>query len=392
MVYPAIIRVSSLKNYRVSMRLNIALSYSSFFNCTNMKKKFTLAACITVLTCFSLSAVAQSTITFTGIPSDNDWSSPTNWDLLRIPQNGDVIIIPSNKRAVITQQVGPLDNAIIKIQSRGKLVVGTAAKNGSLLLTGNSVISLEKLTGQAGGEITTGLFEPQLNVVKINNVLKLDGVTIYPFPLGGRGTVDGPARADNTTGSGVTGFVFGALPVVLTSFEAVLTSNKQVSLRWTTAQEINTDHFTIERSSDGADWKPIINVNANGNSSLPRSYSATDITPLKGANLYHLRVVDQDGTVTISPVKLVRKNEAAVITVYPNPASDVINITTGNPTHENWKIRILNMSGQELVMKIVSKGTTTASIPINNLKGGVYFVQVNDGVNEQTNKVVIANR
>ncbi len=340
----------------------------------------------------SFPGLAQTTITFTGIPSDNDWSSPTNWDLQRVPQNGDIIIIPSNKRAVITQQVGDLDNVIIKIQSRGKLSIGTSAKNGGLSLTGNSVISLEKTTGQAGGEITTGLFNTQLNTVKINGVIKLDGNTIYPFPMGGRGTVDGPARADNTTGSGNNGFVFGALPVVLSKFEAVLTSNKQVSIRWTTAQEINTDHFTIERSHDGTDWKPVVSITANGNSSLPVNYSAADITPLKGANLYRLRTTDQDGTVTISPVKLVRWNEAAVITVYPNPASETINITTGNSTRDNWKIRILSMSGQELVVKIVSKGTTTAAIPINNLKDGVYLVQVNDGVNEQTNKVIISHR
>jgi len=356
-----------------------------------MKKKFTRAALIAVLAMIGNYSRAQSVITFVGNSSSNDinWDSAYNWDLHRKPQSGDTIIIPNGLSVEVTQSYNNLADVVIKVKPRAILYIGTSAMNGSLLLTGNSVVSLESVPGQAGAVIRSGGFRRSSNIIQINNDIKFQGNLSYP--IGGRGQVNGPARADKTTGTGINGFVPGALPVVLSNFEAIVVNGKKVSLAWTTQQEINSNYFSIERSADGTNWKEMIIIRAAGNSSLPINYSATDDLPLKGANLYRLRMIDLDGTFSFSAVKMIIVNEASIISVYPNPASGVINITTGNIPATNWNVRLLSLSGQELIKKEINKGITTATISSVGMPNGLYLIVINDGVNSETSKIFIAH-
>ena len=60
------------------------------------------------------------------------------------------------------------------------------------------------------------------------------------------------------------------------------------------------------------------------------------------------------------------KTAPAVLSVYPNPASDVLYITTDKPAHS---IRVYNVYGQE-----VAQATDANSINVANLPAGVYIV------------------
>ena len=60
------------------------------------------------------------------------------------------------------------------------------------------------------------------------------------------------------------------------------------------------------------------------------------------------------------------KTAPAVLSVYPNPASDVLYITADKPAHS---IRVYNVYGQE-----VAQATDVNSINVANLPAGVYIV------------------
>ena len=60
------------------------------------------------------------------------------------------------------------------------------------------------------------------------------------------------------------------------------------------------------------------------------------------------------------------KTAPAVLSVYPNPASDVLYITADKPAHS---IRVYNVYGQE-----VAQATDANSINVANLPAGVYIV------------------
>jgi hypothetical protein len=60
--------------------------------------------------------------------------------------------------------------------------------------------------------------------------------------------------------------------------------------------------------------------------------------------------------------------------VYPNPASDVLNISINNSSFKNSSISIYNISGNE-VLSSTMMGTST-QLNIESLSNGVYFVKV----------------
>src|SRR5664279_3266741 len=67
----------------------------------------------------------------------------------------------------------------------------------------------------------------------------------------------------------------GALPVNLSAF-SIITKNNSPQLSWSTATEINADHFSIRGSFDGKNFKEVGTLPANGTSSLAKQYSFTD--------------------------------------------------------------------------------------------------------------------
>ena len=166
----------------------IKLSYPyNHLTVQTMKKKFTLAAVITVLAIIGNYGRAQSVITFVGNSSSNDINldSTYNWDLNRKLQSGDTISIPNGLSAEVTQSYNNLADVVIKVRPRAILYIGTSAINGILLLTGNSVVSLQSVPGQAAAVIRSGSFRRSSNIIQINNEIKFQGNLSYL--IGGRG-------------------------------------------------------------------------------------------------------------------------------------------------------------------------------------------------------------
>lgn len=182
----------------------------------------------------------------------------------------------------------------------------------------------------------------------------------------------------------------GTLPILLASFDAVL-SEGVVNLTWTTSLEINSGHFSIERSSDGTNWQSIGTVAAKGFSSIAVNYSYNDESPLNGVSYYRLQMVDADGKYKYSPVKVIRGSNTKGLSVFPNPAKSFVNVTLGSDINTDLTIRLINQFGQRLLEQRLShSGGRTITIPVSNFAQGNYVLQAigADG-SRQTFKVVI---
>jgi hypothetical protein len=165
------------------------------------------------------------------------------------------------------------------------------------------------------------------------------------------------------------------LPVTLLSFTASKV-NATTLLKWTTAQELNSREFIVERSSNGSAWQAIATVAAQGNSGSPLNYAAYDARPLKGINFYRLKSVDIDNKFDYSAVRRVDFNAIATYTFYPNPVSDKLEIATDNASGLNADIDILNGQGQVVVKKKISGVSQLVRINVSSLSTGVYFMRI----------------
>ncbi|TZF83640.1 T9SS type A sorting domain-containing protein [Pedobacter sp. BS3] len=173
--------------------------------------------------------------------------------------------------------------------------------------------------------------------------------------------------------SGFTG-AEGTLPLNFTSFDAELNpTGNQTNLSWTTANEVNTRTFEIERANDSGAFYTIGNIPAK-NTPGAHSYTFADNHPLAGMNYYRIRQLDIDGKFTYSDVKSINnKLGVQAISLYPNPALQ--NVTVAYPeTSANGEIKIMNTQGKLLSSQLVLTGSTSASTDVSALAPGVYIL------------------
>ncbi len=170
------------------------------------------------------------------------------------------------------------------------------------------------------------------------------------------------------------------LPVALLYFEATLKADKSVRLHWATASESNNSHFLVERSKDGMEWETIARVQGSSISSVFKQYESTDFLPLRGLSYYRLAQVDIDDTATFSVVRVVDIATEGKPLVYPNPATDYINIILPS-AGTRVEVSVYNILGN-LVLDNNYSDQRSMRINMSSLPAGQYFLMVKvDGHN-----------
>lgn len=175
-------------------------------------------------------------------------------------------------------------------------------------------------------------------------------------------------------------FGSGALPIFLVDFTAKENNGKNL-LNWNTASEINSDYFTIERSTDGRNFSSIGRVNAAGFSSTETTYSFTDASPADGKNFYRLVMTDRDGTFEYSKVVVItNKKNGSISFGYVNlsassgSASIIINSSKSQPA----TLSLIDATGRVVLNNPIQlqAGMNTISKNIPALPGGVYYLRL----------------
>ena len=166
----------------------------------------------------------------------------------------------------------------------------------------------------------------------------------------------------------------------LLSFTAAkLVTTPQVQLTWNTKNEGNYTNFTVERSTDGGKTFEVI---GSQTASDQGTYSLLDKAPVNGSNLYRLKQVDLNGTVTYSQIVTVMYSDkdsalANQLNVYPNPAVSIINLSVPNSANNsNYNIKIVNSSGRVVKQTVSSQNQWQGNV--SNLLTGSYVIQVVD--------------
>lgn len=86
-------------------------------------------------------------------------------------------------------------------------------------------------------------------------------------------------------------------------------------------------------------------------------------------------------------------NAYSSVSLYPNPASDVVDIVIGNAAADVIQISVCDLAGRELITREISnKGQhTKGTLNISGLVPGLYLVRVNTGRNETVIKLTKDN-
>ncbi len=190
-----------------------------------------------------------------------------------------------------------------------------------------------------------------------------------------------------------------ALAVHLLSFSGQKMQNWS-QIDWTTENEQNYTHFTVQRSNDGgATWNVLGGDPAAGQG----TYSFLDKNPQSGANLYRLQITDLNGAIIYSNSVTIMYGNASTlaktgITVYPNPAKAMLNLSiktgfspAGSSTiaisntlaSASYNIQITNVLGS--VVRKANVNQQTWQTDVSSMTPGTYMIQV---INRTNNSVV----
>jgi subtilisin-like proprotein convertase family protein len=76
--------------------------------------------------------------------------------------------------------------------------------------------------------------------------------------------------------------------------------------------------------------------------------------------------------------------------VYPNPNNGLFNVSLNSSSNNNIFIEVFDIRGRKVFNKqYESKPTFNETINLENVQSGIYLLQVNDGMNKQTKKVIV---
>jgi Matrixin len=164
------------------------------------------------------------------------------------------------------------------------------------------------------------------------------------------------------------------LPVNLISFTGEKAGASSNKLKWSTAEEINSKSFFVQRSANGSSFADIDVVPAAGNSSQVLNYSYTDNKAGPYAWYYRLRMVDINGQEKFSSIIFIDGDQSIQWKVWADEKGDKIRLYSNAAINANAQLKIFAVNGQQVIAKTVSPGTT--EIPVVNLSRGLYHFQL----------------
>lgn len=304
---------------------------------------------------------------------DNNTTRTTATDFSGNGRNGTLVNFTLNSSTSNYTEsyamVHPLTTAATTVYSSGFTANWTAPATGTvthyLLDVATDTLFTNKVTGYNNrniGNVTS------YNVSGLTNNVKYF-YRVIPVKTGTDG-VAGPSTVSAITTA-------TALDFTLASFEAQVKA-QEVLLDWTTATEKATSAFEIERNSNGAGFAVIGRVTAAGNASEATGYQFNDKQPVKGLNLYRLKMINADGTWSYSPVRSARFQSALEgHEVFPIPATTGLTLRLVAAPATPVQAYLYDLHGR--VVKQLSISQQETLIEINEIAAGQYLLVLEDG-------------
>jgi len=177
------------------------------------------------------------------------------------------------------------------------------------------------------------------------------------------------------------GFEYTGLPLEVLDITAELQENG-VNVEWTTANEIYSEMYVVERSLDGENFETIGSVVATGRGRAYQNYNFIDRQPIKGWNYYRLRQLDAAGNADLSKIVSVEVlSTTSPLILFPNPALRGTNVLLKVPVAEAGEtldVQVLDLQGRVLYTTQIDYAEEGLSIPVSKFWiEGLYIIQVN---------------
>lgn len=153
-----------------------------------------------------------------------------------------------------------------------------------------------------------------------------------------------------------------------------------VLLTWELNAGFICQGITIERREDGVSDFTVVGVIKGlcGSPSKPIAYDYTDTTVVPGT-VYHYRLIlGSEGFTMTRSVRALSDNESP-LHIFPNPASDELNIQLRQIAESVVRISVVNMQGSVVLREEYTSGMQLYQVKLAQLPTGNYTLLVDVG-------------
>lgn len=169
------------------------------------------------------------------------------------------------------------------------------------------------------------------------------------------------------------------LPIRFLNVSAWLIQSK-VLITFTNAIENGLENYTLERSDDSQNYKPLEVIQPLKNDGTSVTYEVQDGAPLPALNFYRIKAKEKNGHITYSPVVRINSKETKpCLTVVPNPVRKIaVSVQLTNVPRGLYRVNLYNAKGQLLQHQSLQHagGSTSFALPVERLAPGTYLIQL----------------
>ena len=203
----------------------------------------------------------------------------------------------------------------------------------------------------------------------------------------GRSLFDASVRyATNCTGSTTSRLVADVL--TLHAKQEV----SSVELEWFNNTAFKNDYFMVERSADDVNYFVIDEVAASGTGNVPQTLTYMDKNPLEGENFYRITAVYTDGNDRTSELRLVNFQSLGDVSVYPNPASDEVNVSLTGFEGKEVTLRVTDPLGRVVASRTLNGKDEIVTLEVSDLPVGSYAISLQSGDYVKSEMLMITGR
>ena len=166
------------------------------------------------------------------------------------------------------------------------------------------------------------------------------------------------------------------LPVKLLNF-VINDAKDEVKVNWVTTQEINSNYYVIERSTDGKKFETIGQVISN-NKVTTNNYQFKDFKPIDGTSYYRLVMVDKDGSKAYSSIIALKKNSTALFISNMAVAESKLQFQINSNAKQLLNYIIVDVVGRLFYKNsiILQKGANSITQQIESLDKNMYYLKL----------------
>jgi hypothetical protein len=154
-------------------------------------------------------------------------------------------------------------------------------------------------------------------------------------------------------------------------------------LNWVTSEEQQLKHYTLQKSTDGSQWKDI-NTQWPQYGNATNRYSYIDREQLNVGSWYRIKQTDQKNRATYSKIIFAPATEKVSRGVIHNSViNDQLNIQVETDRPASYQISIVDASGKVISTQVknLSAGAHRFSIPVSaGLPKGLYLLSVRNNI------------